>query len=732
MSSKVLRDGVWLPALCLLLAACSSGGGNSGNGDSVDTTTPTATVTLTPGTLTAPDPALIPVDTVFTIHFSESMDTTLGTWQLGGDLASESTGGVWGMTNTQNDTLTISPSGTWFASPGRTLTLDAHDLAGNALATLNLAYNVYRGAVYYIDTTRPDDTGDGLSPTSAKKFIHSTVAAAATPSTLLVRAGDYRLSNQLGTHVVLREGVSLYGGYNGNFSARDPAANITTIEDRSTTGGTSAAPQVAIFADGSGIPITADTVVDGFTILGSTQGADYTSAMLLANDASPTVQHNRINGGTSATGAIGVYNLAASPMLQYNTINAGSSGNFAIAIRNDNASAIIRANTISGGSGAGPGTWAILTTGSGSLVIDNNLIHGGNGGVSFGIESSSSATIRNNTLSGGEGTSSAAIKIDSPGFPPAQAPVIDNNSIFTRSGANGFCLYETFDATVTSSPGTLRHNDFFNCNVLYFDQEGGCTGNGDGDGDARTCSIDEINALADISGGVNNNIALDPLLIDIDGADDDINTLADNNWHLSLFTPTGILQGGLNGSDQGWAFTQDKDGMARPVSGNPWSIGAYEAGVFDHADYINNYTCATSGCHDSVTPGITGKSLTHADTTDVCEACHVTTAWGPAITPFDHGQVVTPDCADCHDGSNPNISGKSPTHVDTTDTCQACHNTIGWTPLLTIIDHSQVLTTVCMECHQGTIASGKGTTHLVTNQDCGTCHTTSSWLNIPP
>jgi hypothetical protein len=71
---------------------------------------------------------------------------------------------------------------------------------------------------------------------------------------------------------------------------------------------------------------------------------------------------------------------------------------------------------------------------------------------------------------------------------------------------------------------------------------------------------------------------VDPLFADIDGADNDINTMDDNDWHLSAGSPASVTAGGLNGLDQNpaWTFTTDKDGVTRPASGNPWSIGAYE------------------------------------------------------------------------------------------------------------------------------------------------------------
>ena len=52
--------------------------------------------------------------------------------------------------------------------------------------------------------------------------------------------------------------------------------------------------------------------------------------------------------------------------------------------------------------------------------------------------------------------------------------------------------------------------------------------------------------------------------------------MADNDWRFSAGSPASVTNGGLNGIDAGWTFTTDMDGIARPASGNAWSIGAYE------------------------------------------------------------------------------------------------------------------------------------------------------------
>lgn len=521
----------------------------------VDTTLPTARPNYKNG-------IRIPETASIVISFSKSMDTS--SLKLGGELAGESNGGTWSTVTNSNDTLTINPTGTWFSAPGRHLTVDAKDLVSQPVATVTLTYDIYRGILYYVDTNRPDDTGTGLSPATAKKFIHSAVAAAGSPATILVRAGDYRLSSALGTQVKLKAGVSLWGGYASTFTARDPVSNVTNIIDRSTTGGTATLPQRAIEGDSSGVAIGADTVVDGFTIQGSTQGAIYTAGILLINGASPTIRNNDILSENDSK-SYGMFNDNSSPVVENNNIYGYGAGinnrngssptvqdnnirGASYGMYNFNASSavskpVVQNNDISASAGIGMYNYNF------SPVVQNNTVFGGSEGIDN--QSSSSPTVQNNAIFGGiKGMANNN-----------SSPTVANNIVFTGSGSTTHCIDK-----IGAAPQSLRNNDLFNCAVVYVDYDGGCSGNGDGDNDSTTCSLGEMNALTNIPSGVGGNISVDPQFVDP----------ANSDWHLSGGSPASVTAGGLNGIDEGWSFTTDKDGVARPASGSPWAIGAYE------------------------------------------------------------------------------------------------------------------------------------------------------------
>jgi hypothetical protein len=84
--------------------------------------------------VTAPTATMSPVDVLglheaVVVTFDEAMDPA--SLVLGGSLAAWSDGGVWSTELAENDTLTISPDGSW-ESGNQTLTVTASDLAGSS------------------------------------------------------------------------------------------------------------------------------------------------------------------------------------------------------------------------------------------------------------------------------------------------------------------------------------------------------------------------------------------------------------------------------------------------------------------------------------------------------------------------------------------------------------------------------------------------------------------------
>jgi len=457
--------------MMLLLVACG-GNGDAGGGGAPDTTAPTVSKTNpSSGSFAASGDQII-------ITFDETMDTT--SLVLSGDMASESNGGIFS-TSTKpvsgsslrlkatNDTLTITPQTGWSYGNERTLTVDGEDLAGNALPTLELSFNIVEGIVYV--STTGDDANDGTKE-NPKRIISAGISEGAdkgyTPGAVLVSHGIYSVDSGSTppTHVVLVEGISIYGGYTADFIQRDFEENLTTMVDTSsTTTGDFLNPNRVVEA-GNGI--TKATIIDGFEIFGG--GGDLSSGIFIHSggspkvshntirggngtslsmgsltmgiSSSPTFQNNAIDGGNSESNSYGIYNVSSSPTIQNNTIHGGISENLAFGILStDSSSPTIKNNTINGGN-AGSTSYGIYSLTSSSSIIQNNTIDGGSGGNnSYGIYTNTSLTskIQNNTIYGGSGGSiSYGILTHN------SSPIIQNNTIDGGSGNKSYSIYNVF------------------------------------------------------------------------------------------------------------------------------------------------------------------------------------------------------------------------------------------------------------------------------------------------
>ena len=560
--------------------------GNESNFSGVDDFTVDTIIPVT-NTVNPMSGSIILESTQILITFSKSMNPS--TFSLVGIMASESDGGVWSTTANANDTLTVSPAITWTDGVGKTLTIDVRDIAGNPLSTLSLSYDIFTGGIVYVRDSNGSDTNLGTA-TLPKKTIQAAIDLADslyTTAEVHVAEGTYNVSYQAGTHVVIKEGISLYGGYSStNWNTRDPNIYTTTIQDTSTSGGIPNYPNRAIQAVG-----TSATIIDGFTINGG--GGNYSSAFY--NNGSPTIQNNSVNGGSGSSESYGIFALGSatienntinggsggnnsygifalgSPTIKNNTINGGSAGSgSSFGIYNGNSSstpssATIENNTINGGSPGSGSSFGIYISYS-SPTIRNNIIYGGTGNNnSFGIGNSGSPTIHNNTINGGTGNNNSyGIYHED-----TVSPAIENNIVFTSGGSNRYCIYESGS---TSDPLSVRNNDLFDCpTAIYFDKDGNCPG-------GTNCTLAEMESLTDMT--VSGNASDTPTFVSKNGPDGNINTMEDNDWHL--VSPLSVTEGGLNGahSAENWGFTTDKDVNPRsPLddsSTTEWSMGAYE------------------------------------------------------------------------------------------------------------------------------------------------------------
>ncbi|MCB9535237.1 MAG: hypothetical protein H6704_03155 [Myxococcales bacterium] len=187
-------------------------------------------------------------------------------------------------------------------------------------------------------------------------------------------------------------------------------------------------------------------------------------------------------------------------------------------------------------------------------------------------------------------------------------------------------------------------------------------------------------------------------------------------------------------------------------------------GACHAADRADPQPTACLGCHrddrDRAEPA-------HDAFPDDCSACHGTTAWRPA-TGVDHDQFYpltgahrTVDCGRCHTNDvfagTPRTcvgchaadrEGATPPHTRFPDTCDDCHDTIGWRPA-ELPDHDLFFPlrgahtdVVCRGCHVDDVypgtprtcvgchaadRDGATPTHAGFPDACTGCHTEDAW-----
>lgn len=353
---------------------------------------------------------------------------------------------------------------------------------------------------YYVSRNSTSSISDGKRETPFRS-IQTAIEYAfinGTPATVYVALGTYNEA------VILRNGVSIYGGYNANFTSRSSTTYTSTITTPTST---------AVYADST---VSANTTVDGFTVyIGTLNGVNHA---IYLNGASPTISgndirggmatctytygvactsgcnasitNNTIQGGSGSSQSTGVYIEASSPTVILNTVNGGTSTTFSRAM--DIASGsnpLITRNNLHGGYATGI-SYGINTVGA--PTITNNIIHGGSGPSSRAITNNGSPVITNNVLHAGSGynASASVIYSNSSSFPTV------TNNLFV---ANGAIQMAFFEQTTIATARSLENNAFWDFNststltVYYNCDAGPCS-------DSKT-SIAPMESLTDWPGG---------------------------------------------------------------------------------------------------------------------------------------------------------------------------------------------------------------------------------------
>lgn len=359
----------------------------------------------------------------------------------------------------------------------------------------------------------------------------------------------------------------IIGGYvavDGVSFAMDIMENSSpTLEYNTIIGGESSGNTIGIFVDDSSNPTISNNTIHG-GISGRTNG-------ILCRETQAYIHDNTINGG-EGTQTHGI-NLTSGCIVNVknNIIDGGTATEWSTGIYNHSDNNInIVGNTVSGGISQEAAV-GIRNEKTGWFSIRNNLVFGGTAGGDSDADGitcfDASGAIYNNTVAGGVSNYSTAIRLME-----NSTPQIENNILFSvATEAGGRCIGESSGGDFPNNgyAASIHNNDLWDPDggvdvTLYRDFE-----------DNYYDTADAVNGHPHdhAEGNVDDN----PIFVDIDGPDDDITTMDDNDWHLSDFSPASIRTGGLDGAAEGWAFTEDRDGNTRTGDGpTGWSMGAYE------------------------------------------------------------------------------------------------------------------------------------------------------------
>jgi len=374
------------------------------------------------------------------------------------------------------------------------------------------------------------DGNDSGAGTSADPYLTIQKAIDMLPSggQIKVAEGTYNITSSIS---ITTNGIYLQGGWNTDFSYRDPYQTTidrvmfpTSINYTGTEDGSYNNPNSVISIQNAN-----NVIIEGFIINGGISGTGYyNSAIRCKEGSNPIIRFNSIHGGDGDQ-AMGI-------MCESYTANTAP---------------IIVNNSIHGGNGPTSGSVGIYCRNLSSPYIINNVIIGGDEyptGIYYGF--GSSPIILNNTINGGNSTGwSVGIMVQGTGSPVG---IIRNNIIFS-SGTDGYGIREN---DTNSDVLYLENNNIFNCTTaLYRDEE--------------TTNITTIAGIHSLNPtNYSNNIGDDPMLADIVSGD----------FHLTVTSPSSVTNGGLDLSAEPYfpRFSGnliDQDIIVRTV---PWSIGAYE------------------------------------------------------------------------------------------------------------------------------------------------------------
>jgi len=206
-------------------------------------------------------------------------------------------------------------------------TMKKKNLINTLVFTILLFATTYP-ATYYVDNSRPDDSGSGLSWALAKKTISAAISVSSAGDTILVKYGTYLITSSLS--LTSNRMITSDDGSNNSWNTAlyDSSQCIikpdTSVRCRIFTISTSG---ISNSTHLRGLKIT-----EGEATL-ETINALYGGGILILSNADPVIENCWISKNTAATiydqsygGGIAITGTGTNPIIQYCTIDSNVAG----------------------------------------------------------------------------------------------------------------------------------------------------------------------------------------------------------------------------------------------------------------------------------------------------------------------------------------------------------------------------------------------------------------------
>ena len=333
--------------------------------------------------------------------------------------------------------------------------------------------------------TSGTSAGNGSDWTTQAMALQTALTTSACTE-IWVAAGTYTPTSGSDRTISfnLHPGVAVYGGFFGTEtqrSARNPAANITTLSGEIGAPGNGDNSFHVIFINGTTGSITASTVLDGFTISGGNAngstdpqfngGGMYCNGQGNGNQCSPTLSGLTFSGNTAFYSGGGMYN------------NGQSSGTSNPILNNLNFAGNVAETGYGGGMYNNGGGGLSSPTLSNVTFSDNSAQVGGGAIYNMGYSAgNSSPTLDNVSFSGNHVQYGGGAMFNDGNGHGVSNPTLSNVTFSDNGGGNsGGAVYNYGAYNGTSSPTfnnvTFSGNSAQQGGAMYNDGSSGGTSN---------------------------------------------------------------------------------------------------------------------------------------------------------------------------------------------------------------------------------------------------------------